>query len=690
MKISFFKSVTNTTPTETTTVVDFINAVKFGKWKEQVETIRTTKQDDKRKLLKRQLPAVTISGTFTEREQHKLIEHSGFICIDIDKYSDSSKLKNDPYSFAVFSSASGSGIAVIVRIKSDKHKESFAWLQNYYFTTYGIRIDAAPQNVASLRFASYDPETYINEKSKIALSTTKTKAVKSINIEVTKDKFEELVQQIVSGGIDIAPTYEDYLRLGFALSSEFGEAGREYFHALCCISSKYDSHHANKQYDYCLKSRGTGVGIGTFYHMAKQAGCQLPKQTKRFVDAGFDIEKAEQLAEFESEIEQVKSPQEVLTVIGKYIKINHKIRRNELTLKLEDDGKQLNERDINSMYLKCLFVYNSNKITDALFMKYLNSTNIPSFHPIKEWVNNNRYRNTTGNIDALIRSVNTDTPDAAIYIRKWLLQLPATLQGKQVRSVLTLVGRQNTGKTQFFRRLLPAELAHLYGESKLDRGKDDELLMCEKWILIDDEMGGKSRKDERAFKDLTSKSVFSLRAPYGKGNEDYYRLALLGGTSNDTQLINDPTGNTRILPVNVLSIDHELYNSIDKSELIMEIFRAYEAGERYELSREEMTRLEDLSDNFRPIPFERELILKYFTHGTEEMTPTEIKIYIENMSGQRILNMVRFGLECKIVFGECHVKKIDGKAYRIYKVSKNIDSQPQFDENQQVINDILF
>ena len=138
-----------------------------------------------------------------------------------------------------------------------------------------------------------------------------------------------------------------------------------------------------------------------------------------------------------------------------------------------------------------------------------------------------------------------------------------------MRSVLALTGGQNTGKTEWFRRLLPPKIKKYYAESKLDSGKDDELLMCQKLIVMDDEMGGKSKQDEKRFKELTSKQVFSLRAPYARANEDFNRLALLCGTSNDPQIVNDPTGNTRILPIEVDFINHSEYNEIDKEELFM-------------------------------------------------------------------------------------------------------------------------
>ena len=172
---------------------------------------------------------------------------------------------------------------------------------------------------------------------------------------------------------------------------------------------------------------------------------------------------------------------------------------------------------------------------------------------------------------------------------------------------------------------------------------------------------------------MTSKSVFSLRAPYARYNEDIKRLAVLCGTSNDSDVINDPTGNTRILPIEVLSIDHELYNSINKDEVFMEAYRAYEAGEEWELNKIELKELESASKDFETTPYERELILKFFGHPDnggycEFLTATEIKDIIELNSKQKIMSMKKFGIELKRIFGKSKPKKVAGSVLNRYEV----------------------
>ncbi len=97
-------------------IEEFINNIKFGKWRESVEFIRKEKDKELRSRLKRSLVSVTVSGVFNERKESELISHSGFICIDVDNYTDKSRILIDKYTYACFDSVSGSGFAVIVKI----------------------------------------------------------------------------------------------------------------------------------------------------------------------------------------------------------------------------------------------------------------------------------------------------------------------------------------------------------------------------------------------------------------------------------------------------------------------------------------------------------------------------------------------------------------------------------------------
>jgi len=714
-EISLFIPAFSKTPAENISVDDFISGVKFGKWRTLVESVRNQPEPDLRKKAKQSVPGVTISGTFNERKEVNLIAHSSYICIDIDGYTNRNGLIKDPYTYALFSSISNSGLAVIVRIDPTKHKESFKWIQDYYFKTYGIAIDPAPSNPASLRFVSYDPKCFINEKPKLAKSSARApKKINSLPMIIPQDKVGEMVRAAVSRGANIAEDYQSYITLGFAIAAGFGESGRPYFHALAGISQKYNSEHTDKQYNHCLKNPSGGVTVGSFYWLLRQAGVEFPKNEQyenaiRVAAIGKKAKRneagvAKQLQELNGIPEAdanliarevfervdislssiAEDPEKLIESLVAWMQMNHPMKKNILTSKLENNEGEITKEMMNTIYLQARAGFNTPNVTFDLIERIVFSNFTQQYHPIKDYIEANRHRNTTGNIDRLIESFKTETPGAALFIRKWLISLAAAIDGYPVRLVLALVGPQLSGKTEAFRRLLPDKLKKYYGESKMDAGKDDELLMTQKLIIMDDEMSGKNKTDEKRFKDLTSKHTFSLRAPYDKSNMDYRRLAVLCGTSNDREVINDPTGNTRILPVEIISIDHEAYNSVDKDELFMEIIRAYEGGENWNFDKSELDNLTSVSNTFEAIPYERELIVRYFTTKDEaegnghpeEMTATEIKNYIEERSKQQLRSLKRLGMELHSIFGDRKCVKKAGKVLNVYTVVKlhNIDN----------------
>jgi len=691
--ISYWISVKDTKKDfERTSVDELLNRIKNGYWKDQVELVRSEQDEARKKQQKAVLPSVTIGGVFNERKEQGLEKHSGFICIDVDNYTDRSKINDDPYTYALFSSVGGNGFAVICKVDPLKHKESYNFIAEHYFLNYGITVDPAPKNVASCRFVSYDPDLFLNTKSKKSkYKIEKKRLPKNISIIVPKTDIGELVNQVTKS---VADEYHDYLALSFSIAVGFDNDGREYFHKLCSFSDKYDPAQTDKQYDIALKRTGTGITVGTFYYFLKKGGADLTKYNsdkaissvklaKRMntpkVEVVKELAREKNIDENEAldivneiferndmDIRHEGGAENMIINCSNFILKRFNIRKNLISRKYEWNGIPMYDKEFNTVFLECRMTFDDKSITFDIVNRIIQSVAIPEYNPFFEYIEANKHRISTGNIQKLCDSVKSNTSLKDRFIRKWMIGIVACIYGNPVRSVLALTGGQNTGKTEWFRRLLPSALQPYYAESNLDRGKDDELLMCEKLIVMDDEMGGKSKQDEKKFKELTSKNYFSLRAAYGRYNEDYKRLAILCGTSNDHQLINDSTGNTRILPIEVVSIDHALYNSIDKDDLFMELHRAYTSGEVFNLVETELSILNEVGRSFESIPFERELILKFFEipyNRGEWLTATEIKDIIETYSKQRILSMKKLGSELKQTFGNPMFKDRSNKYY---------------------------
>ena len=87
-----------------------------------------------------------------------------------------------------------------------------------------------------------------------------------------------LTEAVETAGADIAPTYAEYVQLAFAIATDCGEAGREFFHRLCQVSAKYQREHAERVFSNALTTRHGEVHLGTVFHLAETAGVNLSKE----------------------------------------------------------------------------------------------------------------------------------------------------------------------------------------------------------------------------------------------------------------------------------------------------------------------------------------------------------------------------------------------------------------------------
>src|SRR5690625_848416 len=174
---------------------------------------------------------------------------------------------------------------------------------------------------------------------------------------------------------------------------------------------------------------------------------------------------------------------------------------------------------MNSVYLDVKKVIP--KVNKDLVFSVIDSDRTPSVNPLKEFFKRNSHRNPKSAIRELAESIDTPTgltqdnfcPNfAEIFIRKWMIGAVAMWHGKMSPLMLVLAGsKQNTGKTHTLRYILPDELQPYFGESELTGDKDENLLMCNKAIILNDEMSNKSKRDLTVMKKLCSVQWFNLR-----------------------------------------------------------------------------------------------------------------------------------------------------------------------------------
>lgn len=96
-----------------------------------------------------------------------------------------------------------------------------------------------------------------------------------ISTDLRFAEVERILQIIEAKGIDITTPYTNWRDVGFAFADAFGENGRSFFHRVSRFHFGYSEQDCNKQFDYCLKSKGQGITLKTFFHIAKSAGVDI-------------------------------------------------------------------------------------------------------------------------------------------------------------------------------------------------------------------------------------------------------------------------------------------------------------------------------------------------------------------------------------------------------------------------------
>lgn len=149
-----------------------LQRIRDGVSKNLVEQAQLANNPKEYANLKKKLPCLLFSGKFSARSIAGLTEHSGFICLDFDKFPNGDELQlwrdnleSDEYTYSVFTSPSGRGLKCLVKLPPTDykgHKAYFRGLQHYYQCEY---FDKDVFDVSRICFESYDPELQINPNS---------------------------------------------------------------------------------------------------------------------------------------------------------------------------------------------------------------------------------------------------------------------------------------------------------------------------------------------------------------------------------------------------------------------------------------------------------------------------------------------------------------------------------------------
>jgi len=734
---SLFNTAKSPEKVKDITIDEYIDLIRDESKKDIFLKLRALPKDERTKL-KEKLNVIT--GSCLVKKGHgedQITALNGLAVVDFDELPDSfnnwtdfkEALSTDEYCYLLHYSASGK-LCLFVKVPTENEfLEIYLSFDKYFFDKYGAVIDNT-KNVNRLRFVSYDPEPISNQNSKIYTDTEKV-VLSEVKPYVKKDTGADGESPAEafnnSGAQGLSLINNELQSRGWIISNGYGKSVFNYQRAKDASPKSMVAFYNRDAVLFCVYSTNTGLKklpksgknypSYNMYDLYKELnsfddfkaseklkalgfGNWKEKKETAVVIQSNSISRPTKVSIFDNvEVSLDDIDEDDLSLddkVAKWIKQEIGLEYNEVKKRIYfiEDGLELETSKFFNLYLRAR--QKKWKISESIFTKIIyghNTQVIPHVNPFKKFINENLNIDTNNELEVLCQTINSNTHYKDEWITKWYKCLFAAIEGKTIRFTLTFLGGQYSGKTEWFRRLLPPELYSYFAQTRFERGKDDELLMCENLIVLHDEMGGKSKVDEKLFKELSSADYFNLRPPYEKFNRNFKRLAVLGGTSNDLQVLNDATGNTRILGIEVLSIDHDLYNSIDKTKLFIDGYKKYLADKNcFELTNKERQVLENAESDFKNPSTEEELIKRFLmkpdddNHFAEYMTATEIKEYLEESSsktfdkdgnvryksGSKILNANRLGIYLRKYLGEPQkiYNKKTGNSVRVYYLEK--------------------
>jgi hypothetical protein len=204
---------------------------------------------------------------------------------------------------------------------------------------------------------------------------------------------------------------------------------------------------------------------------------------------------------------------------------------------------------------------------------------------------------------------------------------------------------------------------------------------------LDDEFGGLAIKDVKDFKKMADTNIIDMRLPYGSIYSKFKRRASLAGTSNESNILKDVTGNRRILPIRVDKINYDTMIAIDKDKLWKQAHELYIGGFDWKIYKDEDVNYlnQNTQYNIDVMPIE-ELFFNLFS-----LEKTELFSNREVMNQGDILNFMNIHTSVKpskYDIKDIFVKNnIEYKLYRFNGFTKKgveIFTKSMIDNNTEV------
>ena len=603
----------------------------------------------------RKVPKVMPAAAFVRKEGvMTLNEYNGIVMMEVNNLSGRAEadeikelVKELPQTYLAFTGSSGKSVKIWVRFtySDDRlptlreqaelfHAHAYQTAVKYYQPQLPFDIELKEPSLEQYCRLTYDPELYFNPKA----MPIYMKQPVSLPSETT---FIKRTRETDSPLQRMAPGYENYEALSVLFSAAFNRAleeldgyreGDDLQPLLVCLAEhcfragipEEDTVRWTKAH-YRLPSDELLIRetVKSVYRSAKGFGKKssltaeqlFAMQMDEFMNRRYEFRYNTQIGEVE--YRERFSFQFYFHPIDKRA-------QNSIMLDAQSEGIGVWDRDID---------------------RYLHSNRVPIYNPLEEFLFHLPHWDGKDRIHALANRVPCKNPHWELLFHRWFLNMVSHWRGVDKMHANNtspiLVGRQGTHKSTFCREMIPPALRAYYTDSIDFSHKRDAELYLNRFALINiDEFDQITLPQQGFLKHILQKPVVNLRKPHGRSVLELQRYASFIGTSNQKDLLTDPSGSRRFICIEVTG-NIDTTQPIDYEQLYAQAMHEIHHGERYWFDSEDEQIMTENNREFEQTPAMLQLFYQYFkTAQTKEegefLTPVEILNYLKKKSGMSL------------------------------------------------------
>lgn len=250
---------------------------KNGTFSSQISKVRNIYENegkDEYRKAKKKLPAIAFCGEFAGgHAKENLVRHNNLLvfdidCLPLDEMQRVQKiLSEDGLILSFWVSPSGSGYKGLIRLEYRNvpeestldciYKKAFEDATSIFKERFGLNLDKSCSDISRICYVCWDENLYVNDNSEklivdcsnVRLQKGKSGTKKGVNVigsvfrqvnikgrnrQHSRNVLSSIIKYLSKRNLSITYTYDEWLRVGFAIASTFNyDLGVKYYLALC-------------------------------------------------------------------------------------------------------------------------------------------------------------------------------------------------------------------------------------------------------------------------------------------------------------------------------------------------------------------------------------------------------------------------------------------------------------------------